>query len=282
MADIRENVSAVIDGLKETLDVNGFRSVNTQSENEYAYTSEKGTIKIVYEDSKILLYSSDLSYEEAQEGDYKRMALSLIEEDSTAKDIKYIASDFAETINDTYADKKVVKKNNYKTPKAVSKTAARSGSVSYDTNTLANRICGVYPELKDAYKENLEKYDEFLGEDFFVNHANKYIMDTLRANDPMMMKKLFNVLNDIYENGSNEVQDVVAVTILGEINNDQIILANCIDYMSDIMTPVVINVNKYLASSAGKRAKKKLLNPPPYKPKKEKKKNGFMGGQLGM
>lgn len=281
MADIRENVSAVIDGLKETLDKNSFSSVNTQSDSEYAYTSEKGTIKITYEDNKILLYSSDLSYDEAQEGDYKRIALSLIEEESTPKDIKYITGDFAETINDIYADKKVVKKNNYKTPKAVSKTAARSGSVSYDTNTLASRICLVYPELKDAYRANLEAYDEFLGEDFFVNHANKYIMDTIRENDPMMMKKLFNVLNDIYENGSNEVQDVVAVTILGEIDNDQIILANCIDYMSDIMTPVVINVNKYLASASGKKAKKKLLNPPPYKPKKEKK-NSFMGGPLGM
>lgn len=281
MADIRENVSAVIDGLKETLDKNSFTSVNTQSDSEYAYTSEKGTIKIVYEDNKILLYSTDLSYDEAQEGDYKRMALSLLEDESTPKDIKYIASDFAETINDTYADKKAVKKNNYKTPKAVSKTAARNGSVSYDTNTLASRICLIYPELKSVYKDNLEKYEEFLGEDFFVNHANKYIMDTLKSNDPMMMKKLFNVLNDIYENGSNEVQDVVAVTILGEIDNDQIILANCIDYMSDIMTPVVINVNKYLASASGKKAKKKLLNPPPYKPKKEKKKNDFMS-QLGM
>lgn len=283
MADIRENVSTVIDGLSATLNQNNFTSVDTQNESVYAYTSEKGTIKIVHEDNKIILYSTDLSYADAQDSDYKRMALSLIDEESSAKDIKYITNDFAATIDDTYADKKAVKKNNYKAPKAVSKTAARSGSVSYDTNTLASRICLIYPELKAAYKENLETYNTFLGEDFFVNHANKYIIDTIKANDPATMKKLFNVLNDIYENGSNEVQDVVAVTILGELNNDNILLSNCIDYMSDMLTPVVIKINQYLSTASGKRARKKLLNPPPYQPKKEKKRNGFMNqNQIGM
>ena len=93
------------------------------------------------------------------------------------------------------------------------------------------------------------------------------------------MKKLFNILNEIYDDGSSEVQDIIAVTILGELNNDTELLATCVDYMNDSMAPVVIAVNKYLASPGGKKARKKMLNPPPYKPKKEKKK-GFMASLM--
>ena len=89
------------------------------------------------------------------------------------------------------------------------------------------------------------------------------------------MKKLFQILNEIYEDGTNDTQSLIAVTILGELNNDQILLANCVDYMSQTMAPPVIEVNKYLATASGKRARKKLLNPPAYKPKKQKK-QGFM------
>ena len=41
--------------------------------------------------------------------------------------------------------------------------------------------------------------------------------------------------------------------------------------MSETMAPPVIEVNKFLATGAGKRAQKKLENPPAYKPKKQKK-----------
>ena len=85
------------------------------------------------------------------------------------------------------------------------------------------------------------------------------------------MKKLFQIFNDIYEDGTNDTQSLIAVTILGGLNNDQILLARCVDYMSETLAPPVIEVNRYLASAAGKKAAKKLLAPPPYKPKKKKK-----------
>ena len=105
------------------------------------------------------------------------------------------------------------------------------------------------------------------------------MLDVIRENNPVKMKKLFNLLNDIYEDGTNETQSIIAVTILGSMNNDQQLLANCIDYMCEDMMSPVIQVNKYLESS--KSAKMRLENPPKYKPKKAKKKSGVMSN-LGM
>ena len=87
------------------------------------------------------------------------------------------------------------------------------------------------------------------------------------------MKKLFTLLNEIYEDGTNDIQSLIAVTILGSMENNQELLANSVDYMCKDMVSPVIQVNKYLASKAGKKAKGKLKNPPPFKPKKESKGN---------
>lgn len=278
MADIREKVISVLDAMGETLAKNDFTAVNTQQDNVFAYESAKGTLKITFDENKIYLFTADSKFEEATDEEYKRIALSLIDEGSTTGDIKYIASDFGETIDDKFGTKSVVKRNNYKAPPTVSKAAVKGGQ-SYDAATLASKICQVYPELRQAFKDNAAKYGEFLPEEFFTTYVNALVVETIKKNDAQAMKKLFNILNEMYDDGSSEVQDIIAVTILGELNNDTELLATCVDYMSDTMAPVVIAVNKYLATAGGKNAKKKMLNPPPYKPRKAKKK-GFMASLM--
>ncbi|MBQ4267372.1 MAG: hypothetical protein IJB93_04190, partial [Clostridia bacterium] len=163
-----------------------------------------------------------------------------------------------------------------KGPQTVSKAQVKNGSF-YDPNTLASKLCLVFPELRDYYKAMLSEYNEFYAEEFFQKYGTAKVIAAIKENNPATMKKLFQVLNEIYEDGTNETQSVIAVTILGELNNDQILLARCVDYMSETMAPPVIEVNKYLAGVRGKKARKQLQNPPAYKPKKKKKKqSAFM------
>ena len=159
----------------------------------------------------------------------------------------------------------------------------RSGQVFYDANTLANRLtASLYPEYREAYNANINKYGEFLPEEFFAQGCGAAVLATIKENNPARMKKLFNLLNEIYLDATNETQSLIVVTLLGQMNNDQELLANCVDYMCDDMTAPVIRVNKYLASSAGKKAVEQLKNPPPYKPKKAKKSGGLMARLTGM
>lgn len=278
MANTKENVLSVLDKMSETFEKNGFSAVDTQQDGVFAYESAKGTLKITYEDNKIYLFTSDDKYADSTDESFKRIAVSLISEDSTPGDIKYVANDFGETIDDKFGTKTVVKRNNYKAPPTVSKAAVKNGQ-SYDASTLANKICQVYPELRQPLKDNVAQYGEFLAEEFFTHYVNSLVLETIKRNDPQTMKKLFNILNEMYDDGSNEVQDIIAVTILGELNNDTELLARCVDYMTDTMAPVVIAVNKYLSTGGGKQARKLMQNPPPYKPKKAKKK-GFMASLI--
>ena len=277
MLERKEALSLVLKNCSEKFEQIGFTSSAVCENGEEAYvdfTKDDITIRLLSHDNLL-----DVT-EKVGEGDFVKVESNLLDLDSfEERDIKSLSNEICETVSSSYGKKarQVAKK----APQTISKSAAKNGT-EYDVNTLASRISTLYPELKDAYKENFQTYDEFLGEDFFVNHANKYIMQTIRSYDSQTMKKLFKILSDIYENGSNDVQDLVVVTILGEIDNDQELLQKCREQITDDdFYETLVAVNKYLASSAGKKAKEKMKNPPAYKPPK-KKTGGMMSSLMGM
>jgi hypothetical protein len=212
----------------------------------------------------------------------KRLTASLLNDSTDERDVKYIIADFSDTINSKFGVKAPVSKRvqQQKAQHTVSKAAVKNGSF-YDPSTLASKLCLVFPELRPYYKENIDKYGEFLGEEFFTKYGTAKVIEAIKQNNPATMKKLFQVLNEIYEDGTNDTQSLIAVTILGQLDNDTMLLARCVDYMSETMAPPVIEVNKFLASAAGKKAKKQLLNPPAYKPKKQKKPGMFSQAMAG-
>ena len=274
MLERKEALQLILKNCSENFEQLGFTTDAVCENGEEAYVDfakDDITIRLLSHDNLL-----DVT-EKAGEGDFVKVESNLLDlETYEERDIKSLSNEIVETVSSSYGKK--ARQAAKKAPQTISKTAAKNGT-EYDANTLASRISTLYPELKDAYKENFQTYDEFLGEDFFVNHANRYIMDTIRSNDTATMKKLFKILSDIYENGSSDVQDLVVVTILGEIDNDQKLLDKCREYITDNdFYDTLVAVNKYLASAAGKKAKELMKNPPAYKP--PKKKNGGMMSSL--
>ncbi|MBQ7598905.1 MAG: hypothetical protein IJU56_10040 [Clostridia bacterium] len=276
-----EKFSTVLSALSESLQKLGFaQSGELQIGEEDAaavYTSDKGALQIKYKAERVEVYTAEDA--ETLESAGKRLVVSLLPADANDKDVRYVTGEINETIQNRFGTKAPLqKKQNQKMPQTVSKAAVKAGSF-YDPNTLASKLCLVFPELREPYKANLAAYGEFLAEEFFENYGTPRVIAAINENRPATMKKLFQTLNEIYEDGTNDTQSLIAVTILGALNNDQILLARCVDYMSETMAPPVIEVNRFLATSAGKKAKKKMQSPPPYKPKK-KKKQGFLSQMM--
>lgn len=199
------------------------------------------------------------------------------------KELKSLSNEINQCIEKVFSVN-TKKTGSEKMPEPVSKSAVRSGASVYDGNTLAIRLTAIYPELKEAYKENISTYGEFLPEEFFRKHCNEKVLETIKNNDVKEMKKLFKILQDVYDNGSNDTQSIVAVTVLGELKNNETLLKNASDYMDDDLIKTVLLVNKYLWSSSGDKLRKKIENPPTYKPKKKKTsflQNLMGGGQNG-
>jgi len=278
MLNRNEALNAILKGCTEKFTENGFQLVTpVLEENETAYAEfAKGdlTIRLLSHDNLLDIM------EKVEDGEFVKTESNLLDlDDCDERSIKSLCNEINDTVVTSHGKKarQVAKK----APTTVSKTAAKNGA-NYDAYTLASRITTVYPELKTALNENVQTYSEFLGDDFFVNHANKYIIETIRYNDQRTIKKLFKILSDIYENGSNDVQDLVVVTILGELNNEQELIDRCLaEITDDDFAQTIVAVNKYLASNAGEKAKELMKNPPAYKPPK-KKKQGMMSSLMGM
>ena len=278
MLERKEALELIVKGCSEKLSANGFElSTSVTEEDETAFAEfKKGDLTL-----RLLSHDNLLDVmEKVEDGEFAKTESNLLDLDSfEERDIKSLCNEITDTVATSHGKK--AKQVAKKAPLTISKSAAKNGT-AYDANTLASRIVTLYPELKDAYKENFQKYDEFLGEDFFVNHGNSYIMNTIRSNDAQQLKKLFKILSEIYENGSNDVQDLVVVTILGEIDNDKELLQKCRQYITDDdFYETLVAVNAYLASPAGKKAKELMKNPPAYKPPK-KKNGGMMSSLMGM
>lgn len=243
------------------------------------YRGENGRIRIVHEGDKLALHIARADEADAPDDDMPRLSLNLLDlETFDERDLKYIFEEYIETIEKSFGTKTA--STGKKLPTPVSRNQARSGAVAYDANTLGDRFTKIYPELRDEYKKNVELYDEFLAEDFFVNHGNARVIETIRENNGIKMRQLFKLLNDIYEDGTNDTQSLVAVTIIGvSISDNPELLKNCEDYFSDTMREPVLEVIAYLSRSKG--AKMRLANPPIYKPQKQKKK-GMFASMMGM
>ena len=272
----KEVLNSIIKGCSEKFADNGFELTTPVTEDEDSayveFTKGDLTVKLLSHDNLLDVM------EKAGDGEFVKTESNLLDlDDCDDRSIKSLCNEINDTVISSHGKKarQVAKK----APATVSKTAAKNGA-NYDAYTLASRITQVYPELKDALHENIQTYPEFLGDDFFVNHANRYIIESIRYNDQKTIKKLFKILSDIYENGTNDVQDLVVVTILGELNNEKELIDRCLaEITDDDFAQTVVAVNKYLASSAGKKAKELMQNPPAYKPPK-KKSGGTMSSML--
>lgn len=286
--ELNEAFGLIMKGVESTMSDHGFSVVVPNGTEKGAvpvavkngstvltYTGHKGSAKIEFLEGKISLLCAQSQAAQAVDDDYKKITMTLFNpETADSRDIKYIVNDFSDGIIEIYGTKN---KGSKKLPQPVSKSEAKSGAAYYDLNTLGSRFVTIFPDLKEIYRTNVTKYGEFLADDFFLNYGNAKVRETVQKNNPTQMKKLFNMLNEIYNDGTNQTQSVIVVTILGSLYDDENLLANCVDYMGD-MTLSVIETNKLLRK---KSVRAKLEHPPLYKPKKQKKTPAFLNSLNG-
>lgn len=246
-----------------------------------AYSGEKGKIRVLFNDNKIRLLTGEKDAASADDSDYTLIAsYLLVLEEYDNKDVKSIVNEITENLTEAFSPKQIAKRQqNIKAQATVSRAAVKNGSQFYDPATFAIRLATIYPELKDEYKNHLEKYDEFLCEDFFVNVVNPRVSATIKERNPQKIKKLFSIINEIYEDGTNEVQDVIIVTMLASYDYDNDTHKLVLDNLNDSVVESFIRVNKILKSS--KSARLRLENPPKFKAKKQKKKKSMMSSLMG-
>lgn len=254
-----------LDGVNKEL---GFSKVKTD-DGSPIFKGEKGLYRLSY-DGEGQILSFECAYEDnGAETQFNTISKSLFElDEADERACRSAANEIGDEVKQLFAARKKVDLEKVKMPKGVSRGQAKSGVISYDTDSLANRFGTLYPDLKDDIKRNIAEYGEFLPETFFTEIGTKRVLDVIKNGTQAEQKKLFKMLGEVYEDGTNEVQDIIGVTILGEMKNDPKMMAVADQYMTEYMAGPVHEINKLTARNSS--LTKKLKNPPPYKPKKKK------------
>lgn len=253
--------------LEPTVKELGFSKL--KSDDILTYKGNKGLFRVHYDgDANIL--ALECAYEDnGEDTAFETISKSLFELDGVdEKACRSAANEISDEITSLFASRKKMDLDKIKMPKAVSRSQAKKGTISYDADSLANRFGVLYPDLKEDIKRNISEYGEFLPETFFAEIGTPRVIDVIKNGTETEQKKLFKVLGEIYEDGTNEVQDIIGVSILGEMKNDSAMMAVADKYMTEYMAGPVHEINKITAKN--NRWTKKLKNPPAYKPKKKK------------
>ena len=259
-------------GLKECLDLAAFSPVIRNTEDEIIPEDDNnfkilevantvGAVRVMWD-----LNTKDFGLEfsddpEADPSTFSRVSLwRLNEESSDVKDVKSIINDFDDAIREKFVKKVAVNADGVKMPIPVSRTEVKNSGASFDVNTLASRFSTIYPEYKAIVKENIATYgNNFLAEEFFSTKAAPKVLETIQYGTAQEIKKLVGMFNELYDDGSNEVQQIICVTLLGQFSQDAKAIEKLDQYMSDSLKKSVHNVFKYLSSGGGAKKRAKLF-----------------------
>ena len=168
---------------KNLKDINnelGF-SRSASDEKSITFSGEKGIYRLVH-DAETNIIQFDCAYEDkGEETQWNTVSRSLFELSvADDRDVKSLGNEIEDELKHLYNARKKVDLDKIKMPKAVSRTKAKNGIISYDTDSLANRFGTLYPEFKDEIKRNIAEYGEFLPETFFVEHGNAKVLDVIK------------------------------------------------------------------------------------------------------
>lgn len=246
----------------------GFSKIKTDDDT-LTFKGNKGIYRFTFDKKTNILSVENADEDNGNETEFNSISKSLFELDrADERACRSAANEAIDEIRPIFATRKKADVESVKMPKGISRGKAKSGLISYDVDSLANRFGVLYPETKEDIKHNIVEYGDFLPETFFKEVGTPKVLDVIKNGAAADRKKLFKMLNEVYEDGTNEVQDIIGVSILGEMKNDPEMMAVANEYMSEYMAGPVREINKI----TGKKNKytKKLSNPPAYKPKKKK------------
>ncbi len=98
----------------------------------------------------------------------------------------------------------------------------------------AEKFLQLFPEYVNEYQNHIQNYGKILGHVFFGDAINQVLFALLKDNtDKILIKKYIDFIKDMYSNGDSDIKNIVEVTILEYLGDDDIVLKNSFTYFSE-------------------------------------------------
>lgn len=198
--------------VSEFFNSNGFSS---EGQDTGFYKSEDKIYRISYNaEAKLFILSVASVIADDAEANYSTLATWYFDEaNHGAKDIQYIAEDFIGTVAKKegiqIASSTAVDTSNIALPEK-NKEGDEPGIEAF-----AGKFLALFPQYKDAYKEMIATYGDFLYVEFFKTYAVEKLCE-LKADEnknKKQLKKYFDMLGQMHYDGEAIVGDVICSVI---------------------------------------------------------------------
>ncbi len=197
----------ILEEMSAFLNENGFKEENG------VYLNEKYALKIEYDEARQVYNLSIAAKGENGIGEYKNISAYLFDESQTKADAISVGIDFVDS-----AQKAMGIKAGYRGGAAIDLPTAQGENVT--VSTLTAKLLANYPELKEVYKAEVDEKGKYLYLDFSARYFIPEIRKTLDEKNKKAVKKLIDMLCEMFVAGDRATTDLVIALLAGAIGKD--------------------------------------------------------------
>ena len=179
-----------------------------QQGDDVVYTNSTHAVKIWYNEERKLFMLDVAALNGDESVDFVNKSMYLFDEGHNEKDAKSVGSDFADTLNTVFG----VTRTRRASVDLPSKAAPGS---TPGEDAFCNRFLTLYPQYKDKYKQDVERYGDFLYERFFSETAAVKLKELMASGEKKAIIKMLQMLDEFYVDGNFDVQSTITYTIIG-------------------------------------------------------------------
>ena len=186
--------------MKPFIEENGFKEV------EGAFENETKAFKVEYIEERQMYVLSVADIEDGVKGDYREVNSWLFDDSQNAKDAVAVGMDFTSSLRKELGIKSVRRSANSVSVELP--TAAKGDNI--DVGGFTKKMLDVFPPLRDAYKEHIALYGNFLYLNFYGEHSVPILKELFETGTKKQIKRFYDVLEDAYIKGN---RDTVNLTV---------------------------------------------------------------------
>lgn len=207
---MNENIKKIIiDELQPLISEKGF------SEKDGVYSNNEYAFKVEHDSEAKLLKLFVANVENNEVKDFSEASAFLFENEEDLKDARSAGLDFLDTAKLKFG----IKAGRYQ---GVNIALPKSTAQTPDVEALTAKILNIYPEFKETYKEHVSSYGAFLYIDFYKTYIAPKVKEVVDSGNKKQIKKLMDVLAEMFNEGDKMVGDVIVGVILtGAANFDK-------------------------------------------------------------
>lgn len=225
---------SVIAEMNAFFEENGFKAV------EDTFQNESLSVKIEYDESKQVYNLFVAEIAEGKVGEYTTASSYLFDDSQLERDAASVGMDFVDTLKG-----KLGIKAKRKTSAATVELPTASKGEAVTVTTLTSKLLAVYPAYKDTYKAEVEAKGKYLYLDFMTTYFVREIRGTLESGNKKSIKKLVDMLIEMFVRGDNATSTAVVGLLAAAIGKNEQRFIAATEYM-DECSNLVTSINNMI------------------------------------